>query len=75
MTQKQSFVEEALMTAEAKEAFIVGVVTLIKTGDFDAGRKAMIAKAKENGSLAVVVTAVVVDVLRWIWEILQGKQE
>jgi hypothetical protein len=70
---RKSYFEAALSTPEAREAFIQGLTVLIRTGNFDAGWKAMIEAGRRNGALAIVEVGAVADLLKWFWDKLQGK--
>lgn len=73
MIRNNSFLE-ALSTPEAKEALIVGIAVLIRTGNLDNALKALVVKAAENGTLTGAGLAAIEEILRWIWEILQGRR-
>lgn len=68
-----STIERALNTPEAYQAIGRGIVTLLFTKNIDVAIEAMLDEGRNNGSLAAVQTAVVIDSLTELGKWLNVK--
>ena len=62
----KTITESILRTKQAKEAMVMGIVTMLFTGSSQQGWDAMIIKAKQNGSYVAVKVALVLDFVKAI---------